>query len=65
MPVHESRRTVLPLQSLRTLVSGQSNRNNAIARLLDHTAWGLVCGGFYVAFCSTDMMIGAQMLDQG
>lgn len=58
------------MQSLRALVSVQSNnrtvvRNSALARLLDHTAWGLVCGGFYVAFCSTDMMIGAQMLDQG
>ena len=58
------------MQSLRALVSVQSNnrtvvQNSALARLLDHTAWGLVCGGFYVAFCSTDMMIGAQMLDQG
>ena len=65
MPVHESRRTVLPMQRLRTLVSVQTNRDNVIARLLDHTAWGLVCSGFYVAFCSTDMMIEAQMLDQG
>ena len=67
-PSLESQRIMLHLP-MSSIVSVQNNRtvvqNSVIARVLDHTAWGLVCGGFYVAFCSTDMMIGAQMLDQG
>ena len=67
MPFHENQRAIVPFLRAPTAVhrSGRMLQNNVISRLLDHTAWGIVCGGFYVAFCSTDMMIEAQMLDQG
>ena len=67
MPFHENQRAILPFLRAPAPVhgSGRVLQNSVIPRLLDHTAWGIVCGGFYVAFCSTDMMIEAQMLDQG
>ena len=68
MPFHENQRAIVPLlRAPARPVHGSSTvlQNSVISRLLDHTAWGIVCGGFYVAFCSTDMMIEAQMLDQG
>ena len=67
MPFHENQRASVSYLRAHAPVhgSGRVLPNNVISRLLDHTAWGIVCGGFYVAFCSTDMMIEAQMLDQG
>ena len=66
MPYHENQRAVVPFLRALAPVHGSDSvlQNSVISRLLHHTAWGIVCGGFYVAFCSTDMMIEAQM-DQG
>ena len=67
LPFHENQRAIVPFLRAHAPAYGSSTvlQNSVISRLLDHTAWGIVCGGFYVAFCSTDMMIEAQMLDQG